>query len=295
MSSLIQQFADALTLGCLYGLVAIGYTMIFGVLRLINFAHSDVFMMSMYFAFYSISFFYIPWYLAIFLIIIATAILGMTIERLAYRPLRKAPSIQVLTSAIGASYLLQNLATVLFTGIPKSFPNITYLQDIVFVSGIRFQRLFFFVIICMTCCILALIFFINKTKTGVAIRAVSNDFETAKLMGISLDRTIGATFAVGSGLAAVGAFFWGLKYPQIQPFVGAMPGIKCFIGAVLGGIGNIYGAVVGGMILGVLELMLVYFFPAISGFRDAIAFVLLILILMIRPTGLFGEKIVDKT
>ena len=291
---LLQQLINGLTLGCLFGLVAIGYTMVYGILLLINFAHGDVFMMSMYFAFYMISVFYVPWYVAVNLVIVATALLGVVVERAAYRPLRSAPRTSVLISAVGMSYLLENLATVVFGGVAKSFPSIPFLQDMVVIGGLRIQRLAFFTVIAMVILVGALLYIVNKTKMGIAMRAVSRDFETSKLMGININRTIAATFAIGSGLAAVGGFMWGLRYPQIVPLVGAIPGLKCFIAAVIGGIGNIKGAIVGGLILGVMEVMVVYLFPDLSGYRDVFSFIALILVLCIKPTGLFGSELTDK-
>ncbi|MCI8398518.1 MAG: branched-chain amino acid ABC transporter permease [Oscillibacter sp.] len=294
MLTLVQQLINGLTLGCLFGLVAIGYTMVYGILLLINFAHCDIFMMSMYFAFYSMSLFYLPWYLSLLLAIAGTALLGVCLERVAYRPLRTAPRTSVLISAVGSSYLLENLGIVLFGAVAKSFPTVEYLQEIVTIAGLRVQRLVFFVIIAMVVLVGALLYIVNKTKVGIAMRAVSRDFETSKLMGVNINLTISITFAIGSGLAAVGGFMWGLRYPQITPLVGAMPGLKCFIAAVIGGIGSIKGAIVGGLILGVMEIMIVYLFPGASGYRDVFAFIALILILCIKPTGLFGEELSDK-
>ena len=288
---LLQQLINGLTLGCLFGLVAIGYTMLYGILLLINFAHGVFFMMSMYFAFYMISVFYVPWYVAVILVIVATALLGVVVERAAYRPLRSAPRTSVLISAVGMSYLLENLATVIFGGVAKSFPSIPFLQDMVVIGGLRIQRLAIFTVIVMVILVGALLYIVNKTKMGIAMRAVSRDFETSKLMGININRTIAATFAIGSGLAAVGGFMWGLRYPQIVPLVGAIPGLKCFIAAVIGGIGNIKGAIVGGLILGVMEVMVVYLFPDLSGYRDVFSFIALILVLCIKPTGLFGKRV----
>lgn len=295
-STFFQQITNAVVIGCFYGLVAVGYSMIYGILQLINFANSSVFMFAMYFAFYGIAVFALPWWVGLLLCIVTTIFLGILIELTAYKPLRSAPKQSVMISAIGVSYLLENLATVFFTAIPKSFPSVPYLQEmIVFGDGDwRIQRLAIFVGVSMLVIVVALQFLIKKTKIGVAIRAVSRDFETSQLMGIDIDAVIRTTFIIGSGLTAYGAFVWGLKYSQINPFVGAMPGTKCFISAVIGGIGNIHGAILGGIILGVMEVMLVYFFPALSGYRDAIAFVMLILILLFKPTGLFSEAVTDK-
>jgi len=291
---LLQQIMNGLTVGSLYALIAIGYTMVYGILRLINFAHGDIFMMSMYFAFYGITVFLVPWYIALLLVVVTTALLGMLIERSAYRPLRQAPRISLLISSIGVSYLLTNVATVVFTGIPRSFPNVSAFQDVFIIGEVRLQWLSIYVPLITAVLVFALLFLVQKTKTGMAMRAVSRDMETAKLMGINLNRTISVTFGLGSALAAVGAVLWGFKYPQIQPFVGVMPGLKCFIAAVIGGIGNIRGAVIGGLLLGLMEILLVFFMPALSGYRDAFAFVALIIILLVRPTGLFGEKISEK-
>ncbi len=289
-----QNIANGLTIGSLYALVAIGYTMVYGILRLINFAHGDIFMMAMYFSFFAITVFYIPWYIAILLVLVATVLLGVLIEKAAYAPIRSAPRISLLISSIGVSYLLENLATVVFTGVPRQFPKIGTLQDNIVIGGINIQQLSFVTPVLMLLLVLALMVLVDKTKAGMAMRAVSKDFETAKLMGVNINRTIATTFAVGSLLAAVGAIMWGQKYPQIQPYVGVMPGLKCFIAAVIGGIGNIRGAVVGGLVLGMMEIMIVYIVPTLSGYKDAFAFIALILILLFLPTGLFGEKITDK-
>lgn len=289
-----QNIANGLTIGSLYALVAIGYTMVYGILRLINFAHGDIFMMAMYFSFFAITVFYIPWYIAILLVLVATVLLGVLIEKAAYAPIRSAPRISLLISSIGVSYLLENLATVVFTGVPRQFPKIGTLQDNIVIGGINIQQLSFVTPVLMLLLVLALMVLVDKTKAGMAMRAVSKDFETAKLMGVNINRTIATTFAVGSLLAAAGAIMWGQKYPQIQPYVGVMPGLKCFIAAVIGGIGNIRGAVVGGLVLGMMEIMIVYIVPSLSGYKDAFAFIALILILLFLPTGLFGEKITDK-
>lgn len=292
----LQQLVNGLTLGSLFALVAIGYTMVYGILRLINFAHGDIFMMAMYIAFFSISIFSVPWYISFILVIALTALLGIATEKVAYKPLREqgAPSISLLISSIGASYLMENLATVFFTGRPKNFPQISFFTDMITVGGIHIQRLAIMVPIITLVLLLALLYLINHTKTGMAMRAVSKDVETARLMGISVNKVITATFGIGSALAAVGAIMWGMKYLQIKPDVGVMPGMKCFIAAVIGGIGNIKGAVVGGLLLGLIEVLIVAFIPSLTGYRDAFSFILLIIILLVRPNGLIGEKIAEK-
>lgn len=292
----LQQLCNGITLGSVYALVAIGYTMVYGIMRLINFAHASVFMMSMYFAFYAISFFVLPWYLAFIIVIILTAMLGMATERLAYYPLRKNgdPPTSILISAIGVSYFIENFATVLFTGRQKLFPSISFFTDVVTLGNIRLQRMAIAVPILTVILLVILLFLLEKTKPGMAMRAVSRDADAAQLMGIDVNRTITFTFCIGSALAAVGAMVWGLKYPQIAPTIGAMPGMKCFVSAVIGGIGNVKGAVVGGLLLGLVEVMMVAFFPALTSYRDAFAFCFLIIVLLVKPTGIVGEKIANK-
>lgn len=293
---LIQNICNGLMLGSLYALLAIGYTMVYGILRLINFAHCDIFMLAMYLSFYCISVFGLPWYFAFIIVILATAAFGILTERAAYAPLRKqhAPPISLLTSAIGMSYLLENLATVVFSGRPKSYPDLPFLTASISIGGVHLSRLMLIVPILTLILLIVLHFMINKTKMGMAMRGVAKDAETAQLMGISIDATIMFTFGIGSALAAVGAILFGLKYPQITPLVGVTPGLKCFIAAVVGGIGNIWGAVIGGLGLGLCEVMLVALLPSVSGYKDAFAFVILIIVLLFRPNGILGEKIADK-
>ncbi|NLO90121.1 MAG: branched-chain amino acid ABC transporter permease [Clostridia bacterium] len=293
-SSLWQYFANGVSLGSLYALIAIGYTMVYGILRLINFAHGDIFMMAAYFAFFGIAVFHLPWPISFILVIVATALLGITLERVAYRPLRDAPKNSILISAIGASFFLENLATYLFSGKPKAFPEIAFFADTVVIGGVSIQIVTFFIPVVTLIFLAVLLYIVNKTKVGMAMRAVSRDYETAMVMGVDINRVITFTFAIGSALAAVGAIMWGTRYPQVQPMMGVMPGLKCFIAAVVGGIGNIPGAVLGGFILGFGEIMLIALLPSLTGYRDAFAFILLILILLFRPTGILGEKIAEK-
>lgn len=291
---MFQYLANGVSLGSLYALIAIGYTMVYGILRMINFAHGDIFMMAAYFAYFGIAVFHIPWPLAFLGVIIATALLGMLIERTAYRPLRDAPKNSVLISAIGVSFLLENLSTYIFTGKPKAFPEIPVLAHMLVIKGVSVQVITFFIPAVTLVFLAFLLYIINKTKLGMAMRAVSKDYETAMVMGVDVNRVITSTFAIGSGLAAIGAVMWGVRYPQVQPMMGVMPGLKCFIAAVIGGIGNVPGAVIGGFILGFGEIILVWKLPALTGYRDAFAFILLILILLFRPTGILGEKTTEK-
>jgi branched-chain amino acid transport system permease protein len=290
----LQHLTNGISLGSLYALIAIGYTMVYGILRLINFAHGDIFMMSVYFALFSVSIFGLPWYAAFIIAIILAAVLGAALEKAAYSPLRDAPKISILISAIGASFLFQNLAVVLFGGRPKSFPTPGLFTEVVKVGTVSIQRLTFIIPVATVMLLFALVYLINKTKTGMAMRAVSKDHEIARVMGINVDRIISITFVIGSALAGVGGMMWGMKFPGVTPLMGVIPGLKCFIAAVIGGIGNIKGAVVGGFILGIGEIMLVAFLPGLTGYRDAFAFILLIAILLFKPNGLMGEKISEK-
>ena len=285
----MQAIANAISLGSMYALIAIGYTMVYGILRLINFAHGDMLMVAMYFAFYCVTLFMFPWYVALILAIIGTTLLGIGVEKLAYKPLRSAPRISLLISAIGMSYLLENLAVVVFSGIPKNFPTVPFFQDTVTIGTIVVQRLTFIVPVVTAVLVAVLLRVINHTKIGMSMRAASVDYPTSRMMGINVDRVISTTFAIGSALAAVGALFWMFKYNKMDPYVGMLPGLKCFIASVLGGIGNITGAVLGGAILAFIEIMVVLFFPSLSGFKDSFAFIVLILVLLFKPNGLLGE------
>ncbi|HBD65238.1 MAG TPA: branched-chain amino acid ABC transporter permease [Clostridiales bacterium] len=290
----LQQLANGISLGSLYALIAIGYTMVYGILRLINFAHGDIFMMAAYFMVFSVVNFGLPWYIASIIVILATVALGVLLEKAAYSTLRDAPRMSIMISAIGASFLLENLATYLFTGVPKGFPNIAILTKSVSIAGVSLSVATMITPVVTIVLLYVVMFITNKTKIGMAMRAVSKDFETARLMGININRVISSTFVIGSALAAVGAILWGSKYPSVMPLMGVMPGLKCFIAAVLGGIGNTAGAVLGGFILGMAEILLVSFLPSLTGYRDAIAFVILIVVLLVKPTGLLGEKVTDK-
>jgi len=268
--------------------------MVYGILRLINFAHGDLIMIAAYIAFYSVAIFSFPWYISFALAIILTMIIGILVERIAYKPLRNSPRVTVLISAIGVSFFLQNLGIVLFSGRPKAFQVPQLFSKVYEIKGVNIVSLTFFIPVITIILLLGLIFLINKTKTGMAMRAVAKDYETSSLMGIDVNKIISTTFGVGSGLAAVGGVMWSMKFPQLIPFMGLIPGLKAFIAAVVGGIGNITGAVIGGFILGLGEILIVAFLPELSGYRDAFAFILLILILLLKPTGIMGEKIAEK-
>lgn len=290
LTTFLQQCLTGISLGGAYALIAIGYTLVYGILRLINFAHGDIFMMAGYFMIFAMA--SLPWFIAIPVTLIVTVVLGVSIERVAYRPLRSSPRMSVMISAIGVSYLLQNLATYLFTALPKGYPEIPFLKKIYQIGGLSASFVTFLTPVLTLVLVYLLILLINHTKIGMAMRAVSKDYETASLMGIKINKTISFTFAVGSLLAGVGSILYFTDRMTVFPFSGALPGLKCFVAAVFGGIGSIPGAVIGGFILGLGETALVAMGQ--STFSDAFTFILLIVMLLIRPTGLFGEKTTDK-
>jgi branched-chain amino acid transport system permease protein len=290
----VQHSLNGLTLGSLYALIAIGYTMVYGILRLINFAHSEIFMLGAYFVFWGITLFYLPWALAMVAAVIVTASVGILVDRVAYRPLRDAPRISALISAIGVSFFLQNVTIVVFGALPRQVYRPGWLEDPILMGDVRLLPLTLFVPALSLLLMLGLVWIVYKTKTGLGMRAISKDIETSYIMGVPVNRIISITFGIGSALAAASGIMWALRYPQLQPVMGSIPGFKAFIAAVFGGIGSIPGAVIGGVMLGVIEIMAVAFFPDLAGYRDAFAFVLLIVILLLKPTGLMGEKLEDK-
>lgn len=287
----IQQIIYGLTVGCLYGLLAIGYTMVYGVLRLINFAHGDLFMVSAYVAFFGIVMFSLPWPLAFLGAAIITGIIGILIDRGAYKPIRNSPRISALITAIGVSFLLENLALVLIGGRPKPFPIPKMFEGAVAIDSLKLPILSIWVLGVTLVLLMIVLAIVHKTRIGMAMRALSRDIETVSLMGIDENRVISFTFALGSVLAAFGGVMWSMKYPAVDPFMGVIPGLKAFVAAVLGGIGNVTGAALGGLILGLAEVLIVALEPDWSGYRDAIAFCIMILILLTRPTGIMGEKL----
>jgi branched-chain amino acid transport system permease protein len=294
LATFLQQMVNGLSLGSLYALIAIGYTMVYGILRLINFAHGDLIMVAAYVAVMGLGWFSWPWPLACGVAVATTGLLGVLMELGAYRPLRRAPRISLLISAIAVSFLLENLSLVIVGGIPRPFPVPAWIAGSLVLGETYIPRLSL-VIPLVTLGLLGLLFFLlYRTQMGRAMRAVAYDLETTSLMGINVNRVISLAFLVGSLLAGCGGLLWSMKYPQINPFMGILPGLKAFIAAVLGGIGNLTGAVVGGLLLGFLEVMLVALFPAWSGYRDVLAFALLIVILLVRPTGLLGEVLGEE-
>ena len=294
MTAFLQNCLNGLSIGSIYALIAIGYTMVYGILRLINFAHGDIFMMAGYFMIICMTDLLIPWYISIILVIVFTVLLGVIIEKVAYKPLRSAPRMSVMISAIGVSYFLQNFATYLFSAQPKGYPaaEMGFLSKTVQIGSISTMLVTFITPILTVALVFALVFLIKKTKIGMAMRAVSRDFETARLMGIRINGVISFTFAIGCGLAAIGSVLYFIPRSSVYPLAGSLPGLKCFVAAVFGGIGSIPGALVGGFLIGICETFIKA--SAYSEFSDAITFVILIVVLLVRPTGLFGKKLKEK-
>ena len=291
MDKLIQTLISGLSLGSIYALIALGYTMVYGIAKMLNFAHGDIIMVGAYAVITAVFTMGLPPFIAILISIALCALLGIVIEFLAYRPLRQAQPLAVLITAIGVSYLLQNLALLIYGSEQKEFPTIVALPTVhiggVYIDGITLATLVVTAVI-----MVALSLFINKTRMGKAMRAVSEDKEAAELMGISVNRTITVTFAIGSALAGVAAIFYGAAHTYIRPTTGAMPGIKAFTAAVFGGIGSIPGAMLGGILLGVIEQLSKTYISTL--WADAIVFGVLVVVLVVKPTGLLGKKISEK-
>jgi branched-chain amino acid transport system permease protein len=283
-------FLSGISLGGQYALIAIGYTLVYGILRLINFAHGDVFMVAGLLLVYLSTL--LPLWLALPLMLALTVALGFAIERAAYKPLRSAPRMSVMISAIGVSYLLQNLATYVTGGLPKSYPELPFLSQNVIIGGVPTKWVTVVTPFLVVALVFALQQLINRTKVGMAMRAVAKDFETSQLMGIKINSVISMTFIIGSFLAGVGSMLYFTNYPSIVPLSGSLPGLRAFVAAVFGGIGSVPGAVVGAFIIGMSESVIKG--SPFSIFSDAFTFALLIVILVVKPTGLFGEKVTDK-
>ena len=290
IQQILQQLINGISLGSIYALIALGYTMIYGIIKLINFAHGDIYMVGAYLGFYAITL-GIPIVPAILISMAVTSCLGVVVERLAYRPLRHAPRISVLITAIGMSFFLEYAMMALVSPTPRTFP--ATISDVSFEVGgliISGQQLLIMGVTFLLMTILTYI--VRRTKIGKAMRAASYDTEAAQLMGINADRIISITFAIGSALAAVAGVLIGIYYNAIDPLMGLMPGIKAFVAAVFGGIGSLPGAVFGGIVLGIVEAFISGL--GLSMFRDAAAFAILILVLLLRPAGIFGKNVKEK-
>lgn len=295
----IQHLVNGVSLGSIYALIALGYTMVYGILQLINFAHSEVYMVGAFAAFYVGRFFNLdqhPGLGALIVLLLAAvaacALLGLAIERFAYRSLRKAPKLNILITAIGVSLFLQYGGQIVFGADPKLFPEVIRDVPVMELGGVEIRSLDITILVIGTLFMAGLNFLVHKTKIGTAMRAVSSNSGVASLMGINVDRIIAFTFVIGSSLAGVGAVLVGLRYPKIDPLMGTLIGIKAFVAAVLGGIGSLPGAMLGGVILGLCEEMVVGYLS--STYRDALAFGILIVILLFRPAGLLGVVTREK-
>lgn len=299
MSEFLQQLVNGVTWGSVYALIALGYTMVYGILRLINFAHGDVYMLGAFFGLFAAR-----WLragtdpnpgkalLVLLIAMLGCGIVGWAIERFAYKPVRKSSRLAALITAIGVSLLLENGGVLIFKPDPKFFPQIVSTQNIPLGGGVTISNQQVIILLVSLALMLALRFIVMNTRVGKAMRAVSHSHTAAALMGISVDRIITFTFILGSMLAAAAGVLVALQNPKIEPYMGILPGLKAFVAAVLGGIGNIPGAVLGGLVMGIAEVMVVgYISPT---YRDAIAFVLLIVILLVRPAGLLGRNAGEK-
>lgn len=293
---LMQQILNGLHIGSIYALIALGYTMVYGIVKLINFAHGDIMMVGAYIAFMMITAFNLPLPIAIIISMASCALIGMGIEKVAYKPLRNAPRMWALITAIGVSFFIETLFTILFGASSKPFPTLSLAP--IQIGALQISQIMMISIGLSVFLMIALELFIKKTKLGKAMRAASEDAKAAALMGISVNKTISIAFAIGSALGAIGGILFAMAYPQIKPLMGVMPGLKAFIAAVLGGIGILPGAMLGGFLLGIIESItkgfLSAFWPDASLWADAILFLILILALLLKPAGILGKNVREK-
>ena len=290
---ILQYLINGISIGSVYAIIALGYTMVYGIAKMLNFAHGDVIMVGAYISFCTTNYLGLPSWVSVIAAIVVCTLLGITIEGLAYKPLRGTPSLAVLITAIGVSYFLQNAAQLIWSSSPKNFTSIVTMKPISLMDGklvITGE-----VLLTVAVCILVMVgltLFTGKTRTGKAMRAVSEDRDAAQLMGINVNRTISTTFAIGSALAAVAGVLLCSTVPTLQPTTGSMPGIRAFTAAVFGGIGSIPGAMLGGILLGIIETFSKAYLS--TQFSDAIVFSVLIIILLVKPAGLLGKQIQEK-
>ncbi|PLY07540.1 MAG: branched-chain amino acid ABC transporter permease [Arcobacter sp.] len=287
----MQQMVNGFSLGSMYALIAIGYTMVYGVLRLINFAHGDIMMVGAFLAYTFMAVFDLPFPITVLLAVTLSALFGMFMDKIAYKPLREAPKISLLITAIGISFFLENAFTLFAGGVPRAFPVPEYMENIFSVAGVTFSTSSIAVPLVTLILLLGILYVLYKTKYGMAIRALSFDIKTVNLMGVDANMIISLVFGLGSGLAAVGGIFWAINYPSVEPMMGVLVGLKAFAAAVVGGIGSVTGAVLGGFIIGFTEVVVIAFFPEMGGYKDAFAFIFLILVLLLKPTGIMGEDL----
>ena len=292
MIEFFQQIINGLHVGSIYALIALGYTMVYGIVKLINFAHGDILMMGAYFGMFSMTILKLPFGLAIILSMLICAAIGVIIDKVAYKPLRNAPRISALITALGVSLFLENLFRVLFGAAPRKMPKVEFLQGYREVMGIRISYVTILTIVLAIICMIGLQYIVRKTKVGKAMRAVSEDKDAASLMGINVDRVISITFAIGSALGALGGVLYSVAYYRVEPLMGIMPGLKAFVAAVLGGIGVIPGAMLGGFLMGLIESLTKGYIS--SSWSNAIVFGILIVVLIVRPAGILGKNSREK-
>ncbi|MCI5969297.1 branched-chain amino acid ABC transporter permease [Helicobacter sp.] len=290
-----QQCINGLSLGSMYALIAIGYTMVYGCLRLINFAHANIMMVGAFLVFFAVSVFGIPFYASAILAIVLCGVLGVLIDKIAYAPLRSAPRISMLITAIGVSFFLENVFNVFFGSTPRFFDAPEFFIQPIAIFGVSLTAITLIVPVVTLLLLVILLRFLYHTKQGMAIRASAFDINTVRLMGINVNNIIALVFAIGSMLAGIGGIFYAISYPTIDPLMGVLIGLKAFAAAVLGGIGSVGGAVLGGFILGFTEVMAVALFPELGGYKDAFAFLFLILVLLFRPIGIMGDWRLEKS
>ncbi len=294
-SYIVQQLINGLNLGSIYALIAIGLTMVYGLLRLINFAHGDLMMLGAYLGLFILANSFFPLGAAVLLPMLVIGAVGVLIERVAYRPLRGGPEVSMLMTSLAVSWIIQNVMTMTVTAQPRSFRLPEGVNELYEVGGVSFSRLDVISFVLAVGLMILLSVFVRKNRVGIGMRAASENLRAARLMGININQVIVAAFAIGSALAAVAGVLWAGKYGTVDPFMGFLPGLKAFVAAVIGGIGVIPGAVLGGYLLGFAEILFVGFLPPeYSGYRDAFVFALLLIILLIRPNGILGTSDEDR-
>jgi branched-chain amino acid transport system permease protein len=290
---LLQFLINGVALGSLYAMIAIGYTIIYGVVQLINAAHGEFFMVAAFLTMWGVMQYQVPWYVSFPIALLIVVGLGLFVDRVAYRPLREQKTSSFI-GAISVSFLLQNLFVVLFTSRAKPFPHPAILDEVLTFGNVALPVVNIFIVAVAILLFLLLFFVVVYTDMGRAMRAVSKDIEVAQLMGVNPNKIIAFAFILSTSFAAIGAFMYCSKFPYVDPFTGVIPGLKAFIGAVMGGIGSIPGAMVGGFILGLGEIMIVAFFPDLTSFRDIISYIILILFLLFRPGGIFNVRVREE-
>jgi len=290
---LLQHLVSGISLGSIYAFIAIGYTIVYGILKMVNVAQGSVFMLAGFLAMWGVYRYSLPWQVSLILAAALTVVAGVAIEKVAYRPLRDYKVCSFI-SATAVAAILQNLVIILFTAVSKPFPQPAILNKTIHLGNVIISSLHLFV---MATCVISLFilnYLVTKTRAGRAMRALSEDMETTELMGVDIDQVISFAFALSAAFAAVGAFMWGWAFLSVDPFSGVIPGMKGLIGAVMGGVGSIPGALLGGFLLGLSEVMLVALLPGLSSWRDVFAFSILIVFLLLRPGGLFNVRLTDE-